>query len=74
MTVSSAGVVAVTRYDGKVRFWDADRGRPLGPAVTGTRTEILAASFSPDGRQLVTGVAGRPRSCCGTSASGRRLN
>ena len=37
-----------------MRLWDAETGKPLGQPLKGHEDTVTSASFSPDGRRIVT--------------------
>jgi tetratricopeptide (TPR) repeat protein len=49
--------------DGTARLWDAATGLPVGPSFphTSSSTDFFRATFSPDGRFLLTAVRGGAR-------------
>src|SRR5947207_15638872 len=56
VNLSSDGWRVVTAaYAGTTRTWDAQSGEPVGePMSHGLHQTVRAASFSPDGRRVVT--------------------
>src|SRR5262249_53500408 len=55
LTMSADGrMVVSTDHEGRVRLWDTFAGEELGE-VTKHSKILIAAAFSPDGRQLATG-------------------
>ena len=42
-------------FDGNVRLWNADTGKPLAAPFTGHIAAINGVAFSPDGRRVASG-------------------
>jgi outer membrane protein OmpA-like peptidoglycan-associated protein len=53
-----AGTVATWSYDGKVNLWNVQQGRVTKTFQVSNPEQYSAASFSKDGKLLVTGVGG----------------
>jgi tetratricopeptide (TPR) repeat protein len=45
-------IVSASPFDGTVRLWETETGKPAGPGIL-MRTDAWAAAFSPDGRRIV---------------------
>src|SRR5262249_26515189 len=56
---SPDGQMLATAENGKVRFWDAVHGTPLGAPLVHSEPYIEACQFSPDGRFVLTMSTGR---------------
>lgn len=41
-------------YDKTIRIWDAETGQQIGPPLEGHTGGVNSASFSPDGKRIVS--------------------